>query len=887
MAILKGLLGNSSKDREVAEDMRAILAEFQGERERNQAVIERANAAVERIQEIGQPIVKISTDMDELINRLAGLEKRFEAMTELSAQLLALDERAEYLSKGQEKAETQVASAIQEGERIRTIFEDLSGKVDVAVSLKDRLESFLEVEKPFQLLRGDAESIRGQVDSTGEQMARLREQHDRLLDSHKTAVSKMEALDRRREEHSRDMQDKERRVASVEQSIRAMDGVQHTVDDVRREMQTLKALGDVVSQKSAALEAQRDAVEGAISKADQLDRAMRQIDSGIRQQHENESILSAMQDQVMALRSLHETVLEQSGEISQLQRTTDERTRATRQDLGAMQEEMKKTIERFDFESRGLESVSQRVSDLRGSLNDFENRYKTLGDSIQLAGYHKAQTTAVSTHVQSLSENVVRMDEDLRGMQSLRRDLDDMNRTARDAGAQMTRIQDTWPAIEAALRDLEQLNSAHAMVKDALERTQITHTEITRMQEGQSETRTWLSGIEQSVGDLRDRMNELRAMTPQIEAAQKQAQRIGETVASIDSRREFVDNLQRRITEVGALVARLDERDRQLQTRMDAAEHQLSGLEGQAAQADRLHTSISEMASEVHQAEHDVTETRKAVAAIESRCESVEALAERTQALRKELEQRQHALTEATKDLQRVSASRQEAAAAAQQLEEISKQLTSAIAGAEQRVAAVEDRSAGLDDRASILTSVEKRLDLFGERLGKWELVDQEVARSLEQIASRQGTVQSLQADLDRMFSVAEKTSADVRTITSAHREIQESRGLLREVMEQVRSIRDLESSLDDRKRQMTKAEERLARAEALLVDVNSSLEALQGQRVIVEQAVEKAGSLQFLLKQAEAMIDGLREERNMTNRVKAAKSKSREDDEEEVANAA
>jgi hypothetical protein len=52
---------------------------------------------------------------------------------------------------------------------------------------------------------------------------------------------------------------------------------------------------------------------------------------------------------------------------------------------------------------------------------------------------------------------------------------------------------------------------------------------------------------------------------------------------------------------------------------------------------------------------------------------------------------------------------------------------------------------------------------------------------------------------------------------------------------------------------------------------VRSSLEALQGQKVIVDQAVEKAGALRFLLKQAEGMIEGLREERDMTARVRAA----------------
>jgi hypothetical protein len=48
-----------------------------------------------------------------------------------------------------------------------------------------------------------------------------------------------------------------------------------------------------------------------------------------------------------------------------------------------------------------------------------------------------------------------------------------------------------------------------------------------------------------------------------------------------------------------------------------------------------------------------------------------------------------------------------------------------------------------------------------------------------------------------------------------------------------------------------------------------------------VDQAVEKTGSLRFLLKQAEAMIDGLRDERNMTTHVRAAVAAG--DDEEDA----
>src|SRR5262249_36835582 len=150
------------------------------------------------------------------------------------------------------------------------------------------------------------------------------------------------------------------------------------------------------------------------------------------------------------------------------------------------------------------------------------------------------------------------------------------------------------------------------------------------------------------------------------------------------------------------------------------------------------------------------------------------------------------------------------------------------------------------------LQSVKQRLDGFEERLTAWGAVDESVSRSLEDIASRQDTVAALQADLGRMFEMAEKTVTDVRQIASAHREIEESRELLKHVVTQLEEVRSTANTLDERERQMSKAEERLARAEGLLADVGSSIEALQGQKAIVDQAIEKAGSLQFLVRQAE-----------------------------------
>ncbi len=410
-SLLKNLLGNGSKDQETVEAMRTILREMEQERGRHEQVVERVQAAIERLEQLGEPIAKAGNDVDAMTSSLSELKQRLAALAQLADQYQAVAERAEVLAQDQGRSEARIAEVVGNAQQITATYEQIGGKLDLALDLKDRIEAFLEVDRPFQLLRGDADGIRTQIESTGEQMARLREQHDRLLDGHKLALSKMEALDRRREDLGRDLQDKERRVSGVEQAVRGMDGIQQTVEDVRRQVGTLKALGDSVAQKTAGLEAQRDAVDSAVARADQLDRTMRQIDTGMRQVEENERTLNAVQEQVTSLQKLHETVVDRSGEIAQLQRQADQQAQSTRQDLATVRGEMKKTMEAFEFESKGMESVGQRVADLRGELSDLEARFKGVSESSLVAGELRSQTQSLTVQLQGLTTGVGHVDD--------------------------------------------------------------------------------------------------------------------------------------------------------------------------------------------------------------------------------------------------------------------------------------------------------------------------------------------------------------------------------------------------------------------------------------------------------------------------------------------
>ena len=54
-SLLKNLLGDGSKNREFAEDLRALLQEMRQERERFAALLHHSRAAAERLDQLGEP----------------------------------------------------------------------------------------------------------------------------------------------------------------------------------------------------------------------------------------------------------------------------------------------------------------------------------------------------------------------------------------------------------------------------------------------------------------------------------------------------------------------------------------------------------------------------------------------------------------------------------------------------------------------------------------------------------------------------------------------------------------------------------------------------------------------------------------------------------------
>src|SRR2546427_1390206 len=208
-------------------------------------------------------------------------------------------------------------------------------------------------------------------------------------------------------------------------------------------------------------------------------------------------------------------------------------------------------------------------------------------------------------------------------------------------------------------------------------------------------------------------------MKPTVELVRAEADRLSQAMAQIEARRQLVEELNKRLSELGSLGGQLEERSRGLLARMDGADERFQGLAAHADEAGRIEKLVPTAIATLEGAERRVTDVGAAVASLEARAQNLEGLAERTRALGQELELRQAALDKATEHLEGASQLREQAAAGAQQLEDRTGQLTAALATAGGRLTELTATLDELDSRAGSLRFAQKRMAQFEERLAK------------------------------------------------------------------------------------------------------------------------------------------------------------------------
>jgi chromosome segregation ATPase len=843
-------------------------------------LIARAEAAAQQLRAL-EPVLERSAELDMLRERCEAAEGRLAAVESLAAQLAASEEQADRVAKTQARTETQIAHATEDVDRLRSQLGALGDRMDAALLLREQLEQFLGQESPMVSLRGEAETLRTQLAELAENVARMRGQHDDALTAHRHATSRLEEIDQEHQAAAGRVDEVVRKVQSVERTLEPLNQATAAIPDIQHQMAVLKALADQVGQKTGVLEQQREAVERAANQISQLTRLDRELDAWLRRQEEQIRRFSGIEAKMAEIQAAQVKVLARNEELQAASRQAEEAQQSARQALTDLREQMRKSSEGFELENRGLHAVSERVADLRNAVKECEARFGVLDAASQGTAAVQAQVRALADQEADLAQELVRLSEEARRVGTIRQDAERLDALAGEVGERMQRIERLKPEVDQVLADLGTLKGTREVMADGLEQMRLADEEMSRLRETHSEVQAWLANADTWTRKVQAQVADLGGMEPTVERIRFEVDQVRSTMEQILSRRELIEEVHRGLSELGGMSAELKDRTDGLRSQMEAAEGRFIKLARQADAAHKVSETIGGVVNSVSEADRRLVAVDESVRALESRTQQLDEVEERVRQLGQELEQRQGALDKATEHLNKASGLRQQAAEAAQRLEEISRTIAGALVQAEERSGTLVRVSGELEGRATALKPIEKQLGQFEELLGHWESAQREAARALEQTLARQAAVEALEAQVKHVFGMAERAVEDVQTIGSARREIEETRNLLEETQAQFKAAEQGLQGLAARQRQLERAEQRLARAEALALGIRSTVESLHAQRTVVDHALESAGALTLQMKQAEAVISTLRRERTLACDLSAAMDAMRAQDDE------
>jgi DNA repair exonuclease SbcCD ATPase subunit len=868
---LTDLLGRRPSGKAPATESDSQVAQLRAEREAIAELLEQARAAKRDLGDLTQVVDQARQAAHSVDSRTGDLDRRLRVVEDLATRLPGLEEQAQAMGNVHRRVEKQLSTAAADADRVTSQVADLRDTMETAVRLKQEMAQLLAKADVFTQLRAQADEFTGVLRNLHSNFAQIRSQHDAVMQVYQGAASRLEKFDDQFRRMSDGVGATDRRAEELERKLRDLSSVADGMTDTKRQLDTLNALAGLVTRKIAAVEQQKEAVERAATEAANLQALVKQISAETERQHEKARGLAEFEQRLDEVRKAHEAVLSRTSVITAEQAQIEAAVSGARGDLSDLRTDLKKAGDRFELENRGLDNVGQRIVGLRTSLMEVEERFQVLERSRSSISEAEAAAAAVASQLETVATDVKAVEAAVDRVQAIGSETERLDASLATLTDRMGRIDQARPAIEAAMSDLTELRQSREAVRDALEQMRISHAEITRFRESHWETETWLEGVQESLHGVEAQVQFLDGVRPLVDQLGKDVERVMASVEAVESRRQFVEQLHSRLAEVASRSGQVEDRTQQLERRMEAAEKRFVSLSLQADDAERVARVVFGVTRQVEDSERRMTEIVGSIGSTEGRFREVEALAERVRQIGADLEQRENALQRAAEQLQKASTLRNEGAAMLQEMEAQTRKLMESLAKTEARTARVDVLASQLEERASGLRFVERRMAQFEEQLAKWELADQEVRRALEDIAQRQATIDGLRADIQHMFALAERTMENVRSVGEAREEVRGTHELVQAALQGVADGKRVVEHLEWRKGQLDQIEGRLARADALVIDLDSSLETLETQRAVVEQVISQAGALEFQSKQAEALLETLRQERELATRIQSA----------------
>lgn len=555
------------------EELKGLLEDMRRERSAFEAALVRAADVVRVAEGLGDSVAQAQKSSEQMTGRLAALDGVSERLRSLQSELDAL-------AAGGRETRDQMGETGRLVQAARSEVDALQPRLQEVIALKGDLAGILVLTTRIREQEGRLHDAMASVEKD-------RERQEQIGKGVTDAASRLGEVQGRLDRITPAVDGLAARVETFTQTAAELRQLTTEAPNLKRELGTLRTLAEFVSQKVAALEGQRDAVERATRRADGLTELMAQVDRQYAEQQVNAKFLAQLEERVHGLKELHETLSEQTEEIRRSQHEIEAQGRAQQEAFESAGAAVQDALSGFAFERDGLAAMNQRVQDLRQAVASVEQRLPALDAAT--AGLTDVESTAqrLGARVAALQEQVAQLEAAAAALGPVREEIGRAESQARELAHRTESVsRPAMTALEETERRVAELNEAF----DGLER-RAAQVEGHRaaLAEMARDIDSRQNALDRALAQL-DRVVGLRAEAAKLaerlehesEALRSRLTQAGDAAARAEIQLAEIEERSRRISEVGTRLATFEKRYADLRDAGEKIERSQVGLDQRA-----------------------------------------------------------------------------------------------------------------------------------------------------------------------------------------------------------------------------------------------------------------------------------------------------------------
>lgn len=674
-------------------------------------------------------------------------------------------------------------------------------------------------------------------------------------------------------------------VRDVDQKLQGVSKLQDLARHIEERTSALNALAEHVLQKSKVLELQKGTVEQAVLDSHRVTELVR----GMETQVATLDAASRRGVNVEEMVARIEMALRQSGQQLQLaEQSRDglsaDLTALDRQRAGLM-EFVRQHDDRVAGGRRDLDAQHTRVSRLLQSVADVERAHQSLAARVPEVDQLRDRVGALSAQLVDHDTRAGEFAAKMASLEEIHDQLVSVDEMSRRATWQMESLKNARLDLEELRADIE------AFYREQSEATQL-RDKLASERAALESFLERMGAFAVQVPDLDDRLNAIKSKLSIVDEGTAKAANLVVIADDLDRRmtrvagqQQFVERIESRVNALNVLTADIDKKlDDQTRRRaeIDMLRNLCDAVGIQVTDIRQKLDGIGQTQSQLMPVADAVTTLKSDVERVQSRLSG----ALQDQAKLNDQERRISAMLESVRSIGSESAERlvqaQHLTSALGKSETIKESLVKELAtvqGRQRQVAGqLETADAqmqaltltvrALEQRHDQLAFSEKRIATFEAKIGELRGATDTIERRIEDVVSRDETVQSIRREVEGVQDISARSKADLAHLESHRGDVVSLRANVDELLATARLTEQRIREINAQRRMVDEVQLKAAVTKNMLEDVRVHLETVSEQKAVLEHALDQIAKLETTSRDAQVTLRSLQTERELAQRI-------------------